>query len=344
MPNFNRSLEELEAKGVKWWPDELCKKNAAASVVPVLLKSQDDFIHILCLCKKPFQVFDIIESAGMASNVFLKHLIVLSDFGGEPIKRLRTEFEGIFPKADSGEFYFSFTWMDSEVYTHEFLSIHESAKTTFYDKLKVDRDGLLQETDLTGSHKDMIAILLFAGMSPDLNEFTGKDKCTIGGLIGKKAELCDFIKRRYIEVSRITGGADANSLGQLAQSEVVGFLQKRLGNDCEVKRNGSVEIPGFDKGLLPFDITIRKGSKVLGVEVSFQVTTNSTVERKGQAAQRNQELMHQNGHKIGYIIDGSGNFARRNFVRTICGHSDCTVAYSEEEFEVLALWAEKELS
>ena len=38
---------------------------------------------------------------------------------------------------------------------------------------------------------------------------------------------------------------------------------------------------------MPFDIVVNRNAKSIGIEVSFQVTTNSTIERKsGQAADR----------------------------------------------------------
>ncbi len=50
---------------------------------------------------------------------------------------------------------------------------------------------------------------------------------------------------------------------------------------------------GLDEYLkMPFDVVVEKGNKKIGIEVSFQVTTNSTIERKaGQAADR-MNLMH----------------------------------------------------
>lgn len=82
---------------------------------------------------------------------------------------------------------------------------------------------------------------------------------------------------------------------------------------------------------------------MVGIEVSFQVTTNSTIERKaGQSADRF-NLMHQDGYKIGYVIDGAGNFQRSSALSTICSHSDCTIAYTQAEFKVLSNWIKMEL-
>ncbi len=46
--------------------------------------------------------------------------------------------------------------------------------------------------------------------------------------------------------------------------------------------------------------------------------------------------MKLKGNSIAYVIDGAGNFHRRSAISKICSHSDCTVAYTEEELDVLA--------
>jgi hypothetical protein len=76
--------------------------------------------------------------------------------------------------------------------------------------------------------------------------------------------------------------------------------------------------------------------RLLPVCLSFQVTTNSTIERKAALAAERQNPINAAGHKIAYIIDGAGNFQRSAAISTICQHSDCTVAYSDSAFDVLA--------
>jgi hypothetical protein len=73
----------------------------------------------------------------------------------------------------------------------------------------------------------------------------------------------------------------------------------------------------------------------VGIEISFQVTTNSTIERKASHASERQTLMKTAGHKIAYVIDGAGHFERSAAISKICQNSDCTVAYSDSEFDVL---------
>ena len=209
-------------------------------------------------------------------------------------------------------------------------------------KLGIDSTGLVTGQDLDNLKRDLIMILLHGASA--LNS-TGADleKCEVSNYLGNELELDNFIRQRYIWVSRITGGATTNSQGQIAQSVVRSFLRKLL-DESFLIRSGSIVIEGYgkEKGM-PFDIIIERNNKAIGIEVSFQVTTNSVIERKGGQAQSRQELMHKNGNKIAYVIDGAGNFQRRSAVETICNYSDCTVAFTESEFKKLVLFVQETL-
>ncbi len=338
MAKYNRNITELKIKAAMWWPEELKTKNALANVLPLLLKTQDDFLHLIVLSKNdPFQLFDLIKVAKYPSNLFLKHLAVLSDYGGEPIQRLGRSFKDIFPKEKgaNGKYYFDFIWKEKK-FRYEFKALPVNGLNS--KKLFIDGAGLIKEKELDDLTCDMIALLLFASTS-DYAEHAGLTACEIGTMLGDEDVLTKFAKQRYIIVSKQTSGATANSLGQLAQSEIVHFLTKELGDKYKIIRNGYINIDGYDKkGGMPFDLVVEKGKKKVGIEVSFQVTTNSTIERKaGQAADR-QVLVHKSGYQIAYVLDGAGNFQRSSAISTICNHSDCTVAYTVAEFKVLSNW------
>lgn len=337
---YNRNIDQLEENAILWWPEHLNERNASISIIPKLLQTQDDFLNIISLSKKsPFQVFDLIAASDFPANLFLKHLCVLADYGGEPIQRLGRSFASIFPADDDG-YFIEFVW-NAERYQYRFDTL--PIRGLGNKKLFIDGEGLVIQKELSPVYKDMIVLLMFGSTSTASDE-AALSACEIGTLLGKADLLEKYVKQRYINVSRITGGATANSLGQLAQKEVVQYLVDALGDKYSVISNGCVELEGYDKeGGMPFDVVVKKDSKFIGIEISFQVTTNSTIERKsGQAADR-MNLMHRNGNKIAYILDGAGNFQRRSAVSTICSNSDCTVAYSDDEFSVLAEWIGKEL-
>lgn len=332
---YKRDIKELEQKAILWWPPHLNEANSSISIIPRLLETQDDFLNIISLAKgNPYKIFALLEASEFPANLFLKHLSVLSDYGGEPIQRLGRSFDTIFKNKDN-TYSINFIW-ESSSFEYKFKALPIRALGN--KKLFIDGDGLNKVKPLTDIYKDMIVIFLFASTST-VSEEAALSKCEIGTLLGKPDILEIYVKQRYINVSRITGGATANSLGQLAQKEVVSYLKSFLPKEYLVISNGYIFLNGYDKeGGMPFDIVIEKDNKKTGIEISFQVTTNSTIERKaGQAADR-LNLMHSNNYKIAYVLDGAGNFQRISALSTICENSDCTVAYSPDEFELLSNW------
>jgi hypothetical protein len=156
-------------------------------------------------------------------------------------------------------------------------------------------------------------------------------------LSGEKQELEKFVKQRYILVSRITGGATSNTLGQIAQNYVKDILDDNLPG-WMITRNGTIPGISHNAGItdISFDIVVQSPKKKwFAVEVSFQFTTNSVIERKAGQAEARLRLVHKKGYKIAYVLDGAGNFARKSGLTTICKNSDCTVAFTPEEFMVL---------
>jgi len=332
---FNRNIEELEKHAILWWPKKLTG-TVNENIIPTLLRTQDDFLKILSLSKNnPFQVFKVIQAARFPVNLFLKHLCILANYGGEPIQRLNRSFSEILPK-EKGKYKFLFTWGGKE---YEYLFKALPIKGLGNSKLKIDGKGLIQEiNEISPLYKDMVLLLMF-GSSSNINESAGLSACDIGTILGNDDALKQYVKQRYIIVSRITGGATANSLGQLAQKYAIDILKRELGNDYSVLSNKKIILKGYDNvNGMPFDIAVRKGRKIIGIEISFQVTTNSTIERKsGQAANR-RRLMHNNGYHIAYIIDGAGNFQRSSAISIICDNSECTVAFRASELAVLSEW------
>lgn len=336
MINYKRSIDELHSVAALWWPKELSEEDASVNIIPRLVETQDKFLTILKLSDQtPFQVLDVLKVSCFPINLFIKHLCILADYGGEPLQRLGRSFKDIFKK-NLEKYELNFNWNGGN-YTYRFKEL--PIRGLGNKKLKIDGEGLKEEIfEITDLYSDVI-MLLMHGASSTASEDAGLNSCEIGMLLGKEKELEKYVEQRYIFVSRITGGATANSLGQLVQKKVYEFLRENLCNSINVKSNSYVQLKKNDKDLeIPFDIVLQRGEIEIGVEVSFQVTTNSTIERKaGQAADR-YSIMKENGNFMAYIIDGAGNFQRQSALSVICQHSDCTIAFTEKELNVLLKW------
>lgn len=331
---YKKTLAELEKNAVKWWPKDLEAKVASSSVIPKLLQTQDQFISVLKLAgRKPDQIFDLIQAGAMPSNLFLKHLVVLSDFGGELIKRLGAEFIKTFPiNVKTKRHCMNFTF-NGEKETYEFKALPVTGLSNL--KLGIDGAAIVKPRDLDNLQMDVIMLLLYGGSSTS-GHLASLERCDLGLLLGNPVEIDRYVKEKYIHVSRITTGASANSLGQIAQIYVSDFLKLNLDKSYEIQSNGKFKLKGYDSvGGMPFDIVVKRKKRFVGVEVSFQVTSNSVIERKAALAESRRALMHGEGGFIAYVLDGAGNFSRKAALTTLCQSSDCTVAYSDKELSVL---------
>ena len=341
LQNYQRTFEQLEEVASKFWPSELSELESKLSVLPLLLKTQDQFIHILSIETIELdKLFDIIEASNLPANLFLKHLVILADFGGEMLKRVSREFELLFPDGK-----LNYLWRGQQrSYTFKVLPTQKFSNTS----LKIDGKKLFDKRSLDDLQRDAITLLLFgsAYSDDDLEVASTLTKCEIGDYLGKPDELTTFIKQRYIWVSRITGGAQSNNLGQLAQKFVGKYVEENIKlQDIEIQTNG--RLPGVTHTdittgrLTSFDLVVTDNKKYVAVEVSFQVTTNSVIERKSGQAKARYEQIEDAGYKIAYVLDGSGNFERETALRTICAHSHCTIAFSRSELDVLCKYLEE---
>ena len=316
---------------MKFWPEQIAERERTSSIIPKLIETQDKFISLLNIADaSPLAWKDALKTSGsMSANLFLKHLLVLSDIGGEKLMRFKKELPKVFPKQRM-----TFVWQEKQR-DYLFKSLNET-KNWSNTQLRVDGLGLAKSHELSDQMEDIIMLILFGstaianGLPKEIEE-----KCMVGSLIGSKKELDAFVRQRYIWVSRITGGATSNSLGNLAQQYVIEYLKAKLPNwDFSKKK-----VPGIsqnDRTSTSFDIVAAspKG-RFCAIEASFQVTTNSVIERKAGQAQARQNQLHNAGHKIAYIIDGAGNFQRQSALRTLCQYSDCTVTYKDSELDLL---------
>ena len=339
MSEYTRTPQQLRMKASLYWPSELTAKEAKASIIPKLIETHEKFISLLDISDSSPVAWKgtLKQTSALSANLFLKHLMVLADFGGEPLKRLRPEFKNIFP-----DDIMRFGW-EGKAHKYRFKSITNTGRLDNVS-LFVDGKGLLKAHPLTDTMEDVIMLLLHGGAATGGNISDPiTEKCTIGVLTGHKQELKKFVKQRYIWVSRITCGAAANAMGQLAQDYVKELLQDALPN-WTITRSG--RIPGIShndgKTDIGFDVlAISPATHYVAIEVCFQFTTNSVIERKAGQAQARAQMVKAAGCHIAYVIDGAGNFERNAALRTICDYSDCTVALTPSEINVLVKFLEE---
>jgi hypothetical protein len=327
-----KSIEELESTACLYWPAHLHDAVAEVSSLPVLLETQNKFLSVLkCSDKSPVSWLDVIQTAStITPNLFLKHLMVLSDIGGERLQRFAKDFKQLFPNN-----IMEFVWRET---THTY-NFSERARVWTNKKLNVEKSVLLTGKPFSHDMIDVSMILLWGSsiINNDNLPTEMRDKCVIGQLIGQPELLDEFVKQRYIIVSRITGGATVNDLGHVCEHFADKYIRANLPTKISIGGHTIPDVSHNDRDLTTFDLvaTNVNTKKSVAIEISFQVTTNSVIERKAGLAMNRQHLLHEKGHKVAYIIDGSGNFQRRNAVKTILQFSDCTVNFSDSGLQEL---------
>ena len=324
-------IEKLRSTALLFWPENIIQSIERGSL-PLLLQTQDSFLDVLSVSTKhPQSWLEVLRNNDqLYLNLFLKHLMVFADIGGEKIQRFKQGFNSIFP---DGRFAY---WWRGRSYNYVFN--HETPKWS-NDALKVSEKKIHTQINESTHIVDLANLLLFAGLSIDTTNIPEVilEKCTVGLLIGEREKIETEAKEKYMYVSGITSGATFNALGHAAQTYVEEFIRRELGTKWSIEPS----IPGISQndGRTPmnFDAVFRSPTgKYTAIEVSFQVTTNSVIERKAGQAEYRRELLHQNGHNITYVIDGSGNFQRTSALTTIMDNSDCTVSMSDQGLQQLS--------
>lgn len=333
---YQRTVEQLEEHATLSWPLELADKDDGAAIVTTLLKTQDDFIAILNFPVQSVEEFiKILPSAKMSPNLFVKHLVVLSDFSGEMIKRTITNLKTYIPNGD-----LQYEW-DGDVRMYHFSALFDTSSGNIKKKLGIEGMDLFDKHELNDYMEEIIVLLLIGSSALDEDTAHWFAKCEISNYLGNKRKLEQYVKQRYIWVSSISKGSTANALGHAAQNHVMAFLQENINlDDIVFQKDGNLpEVTHYDPESgreTNFDIVVSRNNRFVGIEVSFQVTTNSVIQRKSREASASYVQVKEAGHKMAYVIDGAGNFERHQAIRLICANSDCTVAFTQSELKILA--------
>lgn len=335
---YLRSIKDLEKVGSKWWPKEVREEAMKVSILQYLLDTQEKFISLLTLAdrNKPEKLFNLIDASSFEYHLFLKHLILLTDVGSEPIQRFNSSFKEIFP---DGKLEFA---IGKQNHSYKFTTLPTKGVPN-NKKMQIDTlENLTSPCRNVELCKDLIMFLIYGAASTTPRTAAVLYKCNAFEYLGQEELIKKYVRQNYIRVSRIVGGKEASDLGNVAQSYAVRYLAEHLGEDYNVVNAGT--IPGVqmdDNKEVTFDIVVDrkndvgKFKKYVGIEVSFQETSNSVIERKAREARARFQNTNNKRCYVAYIIDGAGNFSRTAAVSDLCDNSHCNVAYTPSEFDLL---------
>ena len=336
---YLRSIEELETLACNWWPIEVREEAQKMSILQYLLDTQEKFISILKLADKdkPEKIFELLDASSFDYHLFLKHLILLTDLGAEQLQRINKEFFNLFPGRS-----LSYKLKRKEI-SYQFTGLPTKGALN-NKKMRIDSLEHLQASSFDAAIcKDLIMMLIYGASAVSPRTRAVLYKCNCSDYLGDDAQIEDYVRKNYIRVSKIIAGKVSNDLGNKAQEYALKYLSEKLGPNYRLQSNGKLPDVSENDGKTwaTFDILVDRIDKngkykeYVGVEVSFQETSNSVIERKATLARNRFVQVASRRSYVAYIIDGIGNFSRRSAVRTLCDNSHCTVAYTPEEFDIL---------
>ena len=188
---FLRTVKDLEQVGSKWWPKEVRDEAMKVSILQYLLDTQEKFISLLTLAdpKKPEKLFGLLDASDIEYHLFLKHLILLTDVGSEPIQRFNASFKEIFPK---GELEYS---IDKKKYSYKFSALPTTGKPN-NKKMQIDELGNLQQPCKDKKlSKDLIMLLIYGAASTTPRTAAVLYKCNAYEYLGNQDSIRAAVKR-----------------------------------------------------------------------------------------------------------------------------------------------------
>ena len=132
----------------------------------------------------------------MTANLFLKHLMVLTDVSSGLLQRLMPSLRSAFTDSTM-----TYVWSGA---THRYVLKSVLSTTNLTNRtLAVDGRGLMHAHALTDLMEDVVMLALHGGACTDagIPELL-RARCVIGRLIGRPRDLSMFMKQRYILMSR----------------------------------------------------------------------------------------------------------------------------------------------
>lgn len=135
-------------------------------------------------------LFDIVNTSAFPGNLFLKHLEVLADTGGEMLQRINSQFAALFPN-NAMEY-----TQNGEDRSWNFRALPVPSLTN--SRLRVTGRQMAKAYPLDDLSKDVAAILIYGSACTDEETASVLSKCEIGDYLGQPEKLKRFVRQKYI--------------------------------------------------------------------------------------------------------------------------------------------------
>ena len=308
-------VERLRTVGPWFWEDRGAKSDEDLNQ---LIGTQDRFRALLFESGNPDEIVErMLMDAKLPRHLAVKHAMLLTDTSAELLDRVKDYLRQ---------------------HSLQSLNISTFQGTWVYQiSAVVAQRGRLNNTAIrNGSqslHRDLLFIILFGAFAEELG-FPTFARCRLGGLAGQEGALEEYFRRAYLVSSRQLRGGESVASGSRLQQGVISRLEQLLLGRVEFDRSPGNRLPVAVGQGQQHDAVYRIGPPghprcYVAVEVAFQETTNSVIERKARQAQNVRPTMQSQHYKMCFVVGGAGWFARPTALKRLIENSDMCVSPKE---------------
>lgn len=318
LKNADEVIQKMREESTWFWPK--IKSNDLDSELENLLNTHDIFCKILESSNHEQVIPNLLNNSKLTPKMSIQHMMRISDCSAEFLDRTSSYIK------------------NQKI--HE-LNIKIPNKKSFtYDIKEIDRQHkrLNTKTLLCADNNllhDVMMIILFGSYVDEFQTFASFQKLNISAIVGDKSKIDNYLIKRYLTISRQTQGKKTVSSGtdvqQLVRSRIKKFFENK--DYFSFVEGNRMPIMGTDTRGLEVDLvcSISNNTKIIfiGIEVAFQETTNSIIERKARQATEWYKKFQDEDHYLCYVVDGGGYFSRPKAFQDIVNNSHITVTLKQ---------------
>jgi len=299
--------------GMWFWTTDLLPDDLYGDETERVLNTKDQFTAILRASDADEIVSDLLR-ADLRNPLLLQHCMLTTDIGKETLDRLAffLSHDGV----DTVE-------IDAASTTREYR-IQRLADPDF-SVANRSFDSFTEE-----GFEDIFTVLCFGSCMPLLSEYVTFRRCRLGEICGDETAIADYFADLYVLFSDQTKGRVRVKKGRAPERLVRQTLDTVTAqSDLSYTSDNRVpDMPEEDEDQ-EFDFVLVDDDRYVAIEVAFQETTNSTLERKARQSRELFPLFEHRDCELIHVVDGAGYFERSNALRQMVEFSHLAVSLGE---------------
>ncbi len=307
--DISKKLEYLKTTSSWFWSDEIIKPHSN----PLLLELENSYSTVIEALMKinADLIVDELISLNIKRSLLLKHIMIFLDTSAETL--------------DRAAMYINYKKFGGLTVGNKFIQFKKLGPS-FYKNLN---NEAIFNSDNNLTH-DLLCILCYASQSKEFSHFETFNKCNLAIIVGDKNLLHKHLYYLPLRSTAQIKQLRAVDFGLQLEIYIRNFLAPII-ETLDLHYSNGNRYYGQQ-----FDRVIEKDGKYIIIEIAFQETTNSTLERKGKQAKNGLfQQVDKNGDKLVYIVDGAGYFKRHNALSNIIEYSHFTCNVSQCNLQML---------